>query len=203
MKKNLMVLVAFAMLLLGGCYPEGPNHAEELDVVYTTYDESFDFASQSTYAMPDKIVIDIEIERNGDTTLVYMKDKYAQDIFTEIEDNMQDYGWTKVASNESPDMIIMPAGMSNTNYFYNYWYDWWYPYDWWGWYYPPYYSVSSYTVGTLVLVMAHPDEDSPIGQSQAPWVSVSNGILNYNYDVSRVTHAIDQSFEQSPYLKIN
>ncbi|UXP31922.1 DUF4136 domain-containing protein [Reichenbachiella agarivorans] len=203
MKKILYAFCSVVMICLQGCYPSGPEYAEELDVVYTAFDEAFDFDVQATYAMPDKIVIDVTIDQNGDTTYVYMKEKYATAILNKIDDNMQSYGWTKVATDQSPDMVITPAGISNTNYFYNWWYNWWYPYYYWGWYYPPYFTISSYTVGTMILVMSHPEEDSPIGQSLAPWISVSNGILtNYN-DIDRATGAIDQSFEQSPYLKIN
>lgn len=199
---------AAAGLTLLGCYPQGPEYVEDLDVVYTTFDEEYDFQGQSTYALPDKIVVDVEIDR-GDTTYVYMKDALAAPILAAIDDNMEALGWTKVAGLvNDPDIIITPAAISSTTYYYSYWYDWWYGGyygGYWGWYYPPYYSVSSITTGSLVLTMSDPGaaEDSPIGQSQANWLMVANGVATGYGDISRVTNAIDQGFKQSPYLKIN
>lgn len=198
---------AAAGLTLLGCYPQGPEYVEDLDVVYTTYDEEYDFAGQGTYAMPDKIVVDVEIDQ-GDTTYVYMKDVLASPILSAIDDNMEAYGWTKVDISANPDVLVNPAAISSTTYYYSYWYDWWYGGyygGYWGWYYPPYYTVSSITTGSLVITMADPSaaDESPIGQSQTSWLMVGNGVATGYGDISRVTNAIDQGFKQSPYLKTN
>lgn len=209
MKKLLYAIVP--ALILWGCYPAGPDYVEDLDVVYTTFDDQFDFKGKGTYAIPDKIVVDVEID-NGDTTYVYMKDVFAGPILTAIESEMSAYGWQKVdPATTQPDVVITPAAISSTTYFYSYWYDWWYGGYWggwyggyWGWYYPPYYTVSSYTTGSLIIAMADPDADSsPIGRSQAAWVMAANGLYTGAYDLSRVTTAIDKGFAQSPYLKTN
>lgn len=198
------ILTASLILLLAGCYPQGPEYVEDTDIVYTTYDEQFDFKSKETYAMPDKIVMDIEID-DGDTTYEYMPDKFASQIFNKIEENMTGMGYDRVDIDADPDLLLTPAAISSTTYFYSYWYDWWYGGYWgwgWGWYYPPYYTVSSYTTGSIIMVLADPHaaEDSPINRSQTAWVSAANGLVNYAYDISRVTRSIDQSFRQSPYL---
>ncbi|MEJ1238413.1 DUF4136 domain-containing protein [Chryseolinea sp. T2] len=194
-------LTASLVLLLAGCYPQGPDYAEDTDVVYTTYDERYDFKSRETYSMPDKIVTDIKID-DGDTTYEFMADKFAAPIFDKIEENMTALGYDRVDLDASPDLYLTPAAIKSTNYFYSYWYDWWYPYWDWGWYYPPYYSVSSYTTGSLIMTLSDPSqaEDSPINRSQTVWVSAANGLASYSYDISRVTKSIDQSFRQSPYL---
>ncbi|HTF16883.1 MAG TPA: DUF4136 domain-containing protein [Chryseolinea sp.] len=196
-------LTASLILLLAGCYPQGPDYTEDTDVVYTTYDEKYEFQTKETYAMPDKIVIDVKIDR-GDTTYEYMADKFAKPIFDKIDENMTALGYDRVSLDASPDLLLAPAALSSTTYFYSYWYDWWYGgyYGGWGWYYPPYYTVSSYTTGSLLMVISDPSQadDSPINRSQALWVSAANGLVNYSYDISRVTKSIDQSFKQSPYL---
>ena len=199
-----ILLMALSAFLLLGCYPEGPEYTEDLDVVYTTFDEEYDFQDQSTYALPNKIVTDVKI-KDGDTTFVYMKDAFAIPILQAIEDNMDALGWTKVTGLiDDPDIAIMPAVITSTTYYYSYWYDWWYG-GYWGWYYPPYYSVSSITTGSMVITMADPGlaDSSPINQSEACWIMVGNGIATGYGDISRVTNAIDQGFKQSPYLKIN
>lgn len=203
------ILIFFSVFVVG-CYPAGPEYVEDMDIVLTNYDNDFNFQSKSTFAIPEKIVVDVNIDKNGDTTFVYMDNEYAVPILNAITSNMQNYGWTKVDISQSPDMVLLPAGISNTTYFYSWWYDWWWYdwYDWWWWYYPPYYYypvVSSYTSGSLIMILSDPDAatNNPLNQTSAAWLSVSNGILNYSYNISRVTDAISQSFEQSPYLKIN
>lgn len=206
MKKPLLGFAMLALLSIGlwGCYPGGPEYYEDTDVVFTTYDKEFDFLDRSTYAMPDKIVVDVEI-KNGDTTFIYMKDAFAGPILQAIDRNMQALGWAKVGINAEPDLVLTPAGMKSTTYFYSYWYDWWYGgwYPGWGWYYPPYYTVSSYTTGSFIMVLADPNLDNPVGRTTPFWLGASNGLLSGAYDLNRVTEAIDQAFAQSPYLNIN
>lgn len=199
------VFASLSGLVLGGCYPSGPDYTEDLDVVYTNFDPEFDFQSRSTYAMPDQIVVDIDINNNGDTTLEYMKPIYADPILARIEANMTALGWTRVDISAVPDVLLSPAGISSTTYFYSYWYNWWYGgwYGGWGWYYPPYYTVSSYTTGSLIMTIADPNIDSPINQSPTAWIGAMNGLLTGSGDVQRVLNGIDQAFEQSAYLKTN
>ncbi len=195
---------ALSVALLVGCYPAGPDYVEDLDVVYTSFNKDFDFQSKSTYSLPDKIVIDVQIDKNGDTTIVYMKDKYAQQYLGTIDSNLQGFGWTKVDIDKKPSVVVTPAAIETTNFYYSYWYDWWYGgwYPGWGWYYPPYYSVSSYKTGTFIITMADPNEDNPINKSKAAWIVAMNGLLGSN-DQSRAVKGINQAFTQSPYLKIN
>ena len=199
-------LLAASMLLLAACYPQGPEYVEDADIVYTTYEPEYDFTDKQTYAMPDKIVVDVDI-KDGDTTVTYMKDIYATPILAAIEANMNAYGWDRVGVNQDPDLLLTPGGITSTTFYYSYWYDWWYGGYWggWGWYYPPYYTVSSYTTGTMIMVLADPNQssNSPINRSPALWLSAANGLLTGYSDINRVTNSINQSFKQSPYLKIN
>lgn len=202
-----ILLMALPALLLGSCYPAGPEYVEDLDVVYTTYDEGYDFQAQNTYSMPDKIVVDVVIDR-GDTTFEYMNPALATPILNAIDDNMESKGWTKVNISGVPDVIITLAAISSTTYYYSYWYDWYYGGyygGYWGWYYPPYYSVSSVTTGSLVITMADPSlaDQIPIGKSPLAWLAVANGVASGYGDITRVTKAVDQAFAQSPYLKTN
>ncbi len=199
------MLAAMAGILLLGCYPAGPEYVEDLDVVYSTYDQEYDFKSQGTYSMPDKIVTDVEVD-NGDTTYVYMKDVFAAPILAAIDQNMTKLGWEKIDIDNGPDVLVTPSVMSSTTYYYSYWYNWWYGGyygGYWGWYYPPYYTVSSYTTGSVIITMADPNVESVINQSPAVWVSAANGLVTGYNDVDRVVTAINQAFVQSPYLKTN
>jgi hypothetical protein len=197
-----IVLTAVVGVFLLGCYPAGPEYVEDLDVVYTTYSQTYDFKAKNTYAMPSQIVTDVKID-NGDTTYVYMKDKFAKPILDAIASNMTSLGWTKVEISEGPNVLVTPAAWTSTTYFYSYWYDWWYGGwygGWYGWYYPPYYSVSSYTTGSVVITIADPNEESPTGRTETKWLCAMNGLTSGAYDVNRVIKGIDKGFSQSPYL---
>ena len=204
MKTKLLVLLP--VLLLAACYPKGPEYVEDIDAVLTSHDQAYDFNAKSTYAMPDQIVIDVSIDR-GDTTYQYMPAAFATPILQAIQTNMQSRGYSRVDVSADPDLLLTPAGISSTTYFYSYWYNWWYGGYWgyWGWYYPPYYTVSSYTTGSMIMVLSDPNQasDSPINRSPAVWTAVANGLFTGDYNVSRVTTAINQAFLQSPYLKTN
>jgi len=198
-----MMLAAVAGAFLLGCYPAGPEFVEELDVVYSSYEEGYDFQGKATYAMPDKIVTDVKID-NGDTTYVYMKDVFAAPILAAIDQNMAKLGWVKKDIATEPDVLLTPSVMSTTTVYYSYWYDWWYGGYYGGWYYPPYYTVSSYTTGSMIITMSDPNlEGGIINKSPAIWISAANGLVTGYNDVDRVVTAINQAFVQSPYLKTN
>lgn len=196
---RLLILVSLG--LLGSCYPGGIQFYEDTDIVYTTHKEDFDFQSRSTYSMPDKIVVDVEI-KNGDTTYIYMKDQFAQPILQNIASNMENYGWSRVNLNQNPNMILTPSASKSTTVSYSWWYNWWYGgfYPGWGWYYPPGYSVSTFTTGTVIIGFSDPNSTNIVGESETAWFMVGNGLLSGSNNVDRVNKAIDQAFVQSPYL---
>ena len=198
------LLTMVSILVFWGCYPDGAEYYEDTDITYTQHDVNFDFGARQTYALPDRIVIDVEIEE-GDTSFIYMKDVYATPILQTIDANMSSYGWTKVAISANPDLLVTPAAMKSTTFFYSYWYDWWWGewYPGWGWYYPPYYTISSITTGSILITMADPKIDNPINQTSVSWMMVGNGLASGADNVSRMTKSIDQAFSQSPYLKTN
>jgi hypothetical protein len=195
---KIFLIAALPALLLWSCYPAGPEYYEDLDVVITSFDESFDFASKGTYAMPDKIVkVSGSIADGGDPEFV--KEPINTQILTKIDQNMAALGWSKVTNPENADVTLLPAAWSNTTVYY--WYDYWcwyYYYCGWGWGYP---SASSYTTGTMVmtLVADGPDFIEP----SRVWTGAINGLLSGSYNITRVNAGIDQAFAQSPYLKTN
>jgi hypothetical protein len=184
------------ILLLGSCYPQGPEYYEDLDVVYTNYDDQYDFTSKGTFAIPDKIVkVTGNLIEGEDPEFV--EDKYAGPMLQKMIENMEDLGWTETDDSENADVVLLPAVWSNTTVYY--WYDYWCWYaPWycgWGWGYP---SVSSYTTGTLVMTLVA-DGDNYIDPARV-WTAAANGLLSGAVNTSRVNNAIDQAFEQSPYL---
>ena len=204
MRKKIFSLVAIlGGLLLWGCYPNGPTYTDDLDLVLTHHNPDYDFAAKNTYAMPDSIVKITGNVQEGERP-EYVKDVYAEQILQKIADNMEALGWTRVALNANPGMLLTPAAWETTYiyYYYDYWY-WWYGgyYPYWP-YYPPVYSYS-YTTGTFLMNLIDPTQTGTNGNPVKQWTGALNGVLNEVYNDSRMTKLINQAFDQSPYLKTN
>jgi len=198
------IKIAFVVLafLIAGCYPEGPEYVEDTDIVLTNHNYDYSFTGKDTYSMPDKIVKITGNLTDGDAP-VFIPDVVATQILARIESDMSKLGYTRVAIEANPKMLLTPASWETTTIFmyYDYWYWWWggyYP----GWGYPPMY-VSSYTTGTLVMSLIDPTVESANGNPIPQWTGAINGLLTGTYNASRVNKAIDQAFTQSPYLKTN
>ena len=189
-------------IFLFGCYPDGPEYTEDLDVVLTYFNDEYDFQSKTTYARPDRIVMITGNVQEGDDP-VFIPDVTAALILAQIDENMADLGYEKVDVDEDPNLLLTPAAWETTSivYWYDYWSWWWggyYP----GWgYYPGY--VSSYSTGTLLMGLIDPTDVGANGNPVVQWTGAINGILTGSYNASRVDRAIDKAFDQSPYLKTN
>ena len=202
MKKRTVLYISILLgLFLWGCYPDGPDYTEDLDIVITSHNDEYDFVAKTTYAIPDRIVKITGNLQEGDSP-EFIPDVTASQILAQIDKNMLALGWTKVAVSANPDILLGVASMENTQvfYYYDYWY-WWY-----GGYYPyyPYYPpvyAGSYTAGTLIMSMMDPDELNGNGYPVKQWTGILNGILDSKYNPLRINPLIDKAFEQSPYLK--
>ena len=204
-RRILFALFTVSLLLLWGCYPGGPDYAEEMDVVLTSH-KDYDFAAKATYAMPDDIVKITGNLTEGENP-EYVPDVTAQKILARIDDNMKNLGWQKVDISANPDLLLAPAAWETTSTFiwYDYWYGWWGSYyPGWGWggyypYYPPVY-YSSYTTGSLLMTLVDRTAVSSSGNPINQWTGLINGLMTGSYDASRVNAAIDKAFAVSPYL---
>jgi hypothetical protein len=186
MKKLFYYLFVSVVLISGsvflhGCYPDDSLSYSETDVALTGYYDSVDFSTLRTYYMPDTVY-----PFRDDTT-----DKTPIEgqelILSEIASNMTNYGWTRIAEDDTlhkPDVMLTATAIVTTTVYVG----WWYPYypGWgWGWpwywykkspretnywypgypgYYPPgwgwwgYPYYSSFTTGTLKLDLANPED---------------------------------------------
>lgn len=197
MKKQIVFYLG-VLLVFASCQVQGPEYYEELDLVYTNYDDQYDFSSKGTYAMPDSIVKVTGNLLEGEDP-EFVKEPYNTQFLDKIEENMASLGWTRVADPASADLVLFPAAWSNTTIYY--WYDYWcWYYPWycgWGWSYP---VATSYTTGTLVLTLVANGDDYI--EPTAVWTAAANGVFSGAVNTGRVTKAIDQAFEQSPYLNL-
>lgn len=85
MKKIIFFLGITA--LLGSCYPEDAEYYSDLDVVYTNYDDQFDFASLGTYSIPDRIV-KLEGDLGEGEDPEFVQEPYNTQMLQKMESNM-------------------------------------------------------------------------------------------------------------------
>ncbi len=189
-------------LLLAACHPTGAEYVSDLDVVATTHDATFDFATPSTYSRPDRIYL-----ISGDPTSTppdRLNPQLEQLILNTLDNEMNALGYTLVSVGQTPDLVITAGALKVTNvsYYYGYWCGYWayyypcYPY------YPPVVGVSTYTVGTLLIDMAPYSATPPDNQIKGVWTAVIRGVQtgSQSTDQTRIVNGISQAFIQSPYL---
>lgn len=203
--KNLLLLFC-GTLVLSSCFkgPDTSSLSTDL-VVATNRDLQVDFNTYTTYHVSDTIP-----RITDDPTDTIITGPEALEIVNKIKANLDARGFQFVERDQSPDLAVIPAivRITNVGTICSGW--WWgYPGYWppgywrpgYGYYYP-YCGVYSYETGSLNIdlldLVNAPDNNS----ISATWTSVLFGSLNSNDDVNldRALNAIDQAFEQSPYI---
>lgn len=213
---SLYLLILIILIAVAGCYPRKTAEVKDFDIVVTYHNTDFDFSTIHYYYLPDTINVIVDKGQEGS-----VNHKYDNIILEQIRTNLNALGWVESPdSTHLNDAVSVLVSMFNTDYYtvYTYpWYDYWYWYwdPWFYWkaptsYYPYYpwnpgYAYYSYTSGTIVIEMAYMgDIHSPSVSSTIPieWVGVLNGIVdNTSSNLARIKEGINQSFQQSSYLK--
>ncbi len=178
---SLALILPVGIILLDGCYPNDSISIGDTDIVLTGYNESVDFNTLSTFYMPDTVWP----VRDDTTDKTPVPESGL--ILSEIQKNMESYGYTRVYysdTTDEPDLMIAVAAISVTTVSVGWWYPYYPGWGWgWGWYksaetgrgtdywyggYPGYYPpgwgwggvpyYSSYTTGTLLMEMSNPED---------------------------------------------
>lgn len=205
--------LGLVVLALGiaSCYPGQPEDIQQLDTALTLYDDTVDFTSFSTYAMPDS-VNHFCPDTTGASCVDVTRD-YDQLMLSTVAQNMQALGYTRdmnPSETNPPDVLVTVAVTATDNWAV---YGWpWYP--WWGWYpccwgpgwnpwYPSWGAVN-YQTGTVLITMFNVDT-ADNDQIPAVWEGTLNGLLGTTASVTqtRLVNGINQVFDQSPYLATN
>lgn len=172
-------------------------------LVYTNYDADTDFKSISTFHIIDSILI-----IGNDEKASYWKNSNSAKVVNAYSNGLVAAGYTPVAEDEVPDMVLQLSYI-NTTYYFNVYGSgpWWnyYPGYWnwggWGWYYP-YSFTYSYSTGSIIGELVNTNAPTPQNDKLTViWNSYICGLLNGNtLSLTRTFDAIEQAFEQSPYL---
>jgi hypothetical protein len=203
-----MWLGVASLAVLGSCYPGDQLTVEEADVVVTLYDQSADFASKQTYAMPDSV---IHLVQSGETDDISRA--FDDGTLTQVATNMDAMGFTRETDPALADVIVLVAVTAKeevgfTGYPWGGYWGWYYPYPpSFGWGYYPWYggggSVYMYRTGTMFMQMIDPaSADSTLAKVPTIWLGALNGIVEGTQAEiqQRIVGGINQAFLQSPYL---
>ena len=205
MKKISILALVLACTLIASCQKDPDT--DNLDgsyLVYTNYDTGTDFKSINSFYVIDSILI---IDNSEKST--YWNNGNSQKIVNAFEAQLATAGYSEAESIDEADVVLQLSYINNTYYFtaYNPG-PWWntYPGYWnwggWGWYYP--YSFSySYSTGSIIGELVDTNAPSPTNDKlTVVWNTYICGLLNgNNLSLSRTMEAIEQAFEQSPYLQ--
>lgn len=204
MKKFIMLPLFVIVALLCSC--EKDPDTDKLDndyLVLTNYDSNTDFSKINSFYVIDSILI---IDNQADKPK-YWKNENSQKIVNAYNDNFISCGYTQAVSGEEADVVFQLSYINTTYYFNNNVGPWWnsYPGYWnwggWGWYYP-FNFYYAYSTGSIIGELVN--TKAPYGSDKLTivWNAYICGLLNgNNLSYSRTMAAINQAFEQSPYLK--
>lgn len=202
-----LILLLMVPLVFHSCYPGGATYVDQLDLVYTNYNDNFDFGSVTTFTIPDSIPLVEEDTRPNNPEFV--EDPYRTTIISNLRQQMEDRGYQYVDQSANPELILFPTASTDTETYYYYWGGYW---GWWGWgggwYYPGYYPgygyQTSYEIGTVMVQAVYDDPNIPDDEDKpVQWVGVMNGLLqgNTNSVDKRIESSILQMFAQSEYFR--
>ena len=220
MKRLMSLLMVGSFLALGLYSCDKEPDSDKLDynyIVKTNHSDKVNYGELKTYYMGDKVYL---ISGKEEKEWIYGTDEEATAILDAIDTNMASRGYTKATTlSDDVDMtfaVVYFKDVSNLIYGNNWWNSWngWYGGWYNGWGYYPYYNyypvVYSYEVGSLEIDMIHhsaPAVPNKEDKDQKPviWTSYATGLNSgsMKYDSKLVLGSINQSFIQSPYLKMS
>ena len=209
--KLLFSAVLLALVTITGCYPGSDRSLQSTEIIFTTYDEGFDFSKNKTYFLVNEVT-DLDTGKTVDQGV-------QNTILAQVRANMDARGWEEIKDtldNGRPDTIatnvviltsLLTGSIEGVSYWPGYggwWGGYWgypgfgYPGYGWGGVAIPY----SYDVGTIYIDMVDYSTYNPDDQTSLTlvWTAAMNGVLGTVTSNSRIQRVIDQSYTQSPYL---
>jgi hypothetical protein len=181
-------------------------------VVATYYDRGTDFSSLKTFCLPSTVGL-ISSTNPNDTLLGPVK---AAQILNRLNARLVERGFNPTDITQNPDIVVNAFVIKDLNSSSvispGYW--WGYPgyYDpyYWGYpgsyYYYPFTYTYTYETGTLIIElidMKHRVQNND--KLFVSWNMLASGVLSdsNSENMQEAVDAIDQAFEQSPYLITN
>ena len=207
MKK--MLFISAMALLAFACQKE--PYSQDVDgeyLVYTSPAKDVTFSDYRTFDIADSVLV-IGQTKNP----YYSQSNNALALIQAYRTNMENLGYIYLPSNPNAQLGIQVTYAEDTQRFVQYYDDpyWWLDYpgywpssywgSWTGWYYP-YPVVYTYTTNALIADIVDLTAGEQNGKLKIIWSCYIGGpaSASINYDVKRMTNAVNQAFAQSPYL---
>ena len=207
--KKILFFSALA-LMVAACHKEPyPQDGDMEYLVYTAPSKDVTFADFQTFDIADSVLVIGQSEKPQ-----YSASDNALALIQQFRINMEKLGYIYLPSNPDAQLGLQVTYAEDTQRFVQYYDDpyWWLDYpgywpagywgNWTGWYYP-YPVVYSYTTNALIADMVDLTAGEQDGKLKIIWSCYIGGpaSASINYDVKRMSAAVDQAFAQSPYLK--
>lgn len=206
--KRLLILSSLALLAVA-CHKEPYSQDEDGEyLVYTAPAKDVKFSDFRTFDIADSVLVIGQTKKP-----YYSQSANALALIQAYRTNMENLGYIYLPSNPDAQLGIQVTYVERTEKFVQYYDDpyWWLDYpgywpagywgNWTGWYYP--YPVTyTYTTNALVTDMVDLTAGEENGKLKIIWSCYIGGpaSASINYDVKRMTSAVNQAFKQSPYL---
>ena len=209
MKK--ILFISAAVLLLAACHKEPyPQDGDNGYLVYTSPGKDVNFKNYKTFDIADSLLIIGEKDKP-----VYSQTQSALALIQAYRINMEKAGFIYTPSNPDADLGVQLTYVIKTERYVKYYDDpyWWldYPGYWpsgywgnWTGYYNPRPVVYTYTTNALLADIVNLTGEQDAGKPlEVLWTSYIGGPASSSLqlDIQRLTSAVDQAFDQSPYLK--
>jgi hypothetical protein len=200
---RLLPTLSFGLVLLaGGCYPGGAEFVDELDVVFTDFDDNYDFGSQASFHLVDSIYV----ARDPGDPILPSSTRNA--ILTTIRTNMTSRGYTSLPDTVGADMVLLvTVNLTDKTFTTLFPVCCWGAPGWgWGWGAGWVPVSQSYTTGAILVQMVDPETFDYANQLYlVHWLGAGYGINSgsQTFVDNRIRRAINQMFTQSPYFTRN
>jgi len=206
--KNVVTFIIVLFVVISGC-----RKSVDFDdlsynfFVSTNLDKAANFASYKTYYISDTV---INIGGIGKDSL--LTGPNALQLVKVVKDNLTARGYTWGARDKSAELGLIMSVIKDINVVVSYYPGWWDPYYggcYWYYYcygyYYPWSSVYTYTTGTVILNMYDLQHATADHQFKGIWNVAGLGALgsSTSTNIQLGVDALNQGFEQSPYIKTN
>ncbi|HEY9044470.1 MAG TPA: DUF4136 domain-containing protein [Ohtaekwangia sp.] len=202
-------LVASIMIAMAcwSCHPE-PEAYDLLDqmVVSTNYDTTAVFSSYRTYSLPTDTIGYISDTDRNDTIRTSPQYNLPRGVLKAVEANMNKYGYERLPQGQSADIGVNVYAVKNLNLFQqviypNYYYSGYYGYG--GYNYYPYVQTYAFNTGSLVVEFVDLKNAAANSKYKVIWNAYMGDLFNTARDETEESvDAVNQAFDQSPYLKL-
>ncbi len=202
------ILLLSLIALAAVCCQKNPSIGNSGNyAVYTQKAKNTDFSVYTTYYLADEVLVVDGNEAKPSGTPNALK------LVNEVKDRMNEAGYTPAADKESADLGIQLTYAKQTKTYigymsnpywwidnYNYWPAYWGNYWGGGYTYPVTYSSSYITFSIdMVNLTASKGSTEKLPVLWSSFIGGGSGYYVYN-DIAKLITAINQAFDQSPYL---